>query len=95
MDPKSCISLWTISDHVGIEKYKNIFAKGSTPNCSEKVFTIKKVKNTVTLTYLIENHNCEKVAVTFYENELQKTNQTEFRTEKSIKTKDYKLSVKF
>ena len=74
---------------------KTFFAKGSTPNCSEKVFTIKKVKNTVTQSYLIENHNCEKVAVMFYEKELQKTNQTEFRIEKSIKTKDYKLYVKF
>ena len=31
----------------------------------------------------------------FYEKKLQKTNQTEFRIEKSIKTKDYKLYVKF
>ena len=29
---------------VGISKYKNIFAKGYTPNWSEEVFVIKKVK---------------------------------------------------
>ena len=29
-------------DHVRICKYKNIFAKGYTPNWSEKVFVIKK-----------------------------------------------------
>ena len=34
-------------DHVRISKYKNIFAKGYTPNWSEEVFVIKKVKNTV------------------------------------------------
>ena len=32
---------------VRISKYKNIFAKGYTPNWSERVFIIKKVKNTV------------------------------------------------
>ena len=41
-DPK-----FKVGDHVRISKYKNIFAKGYTPNWSEKVFVIKKVKNTV------------------------------------------------
>ena len=31
-----------VGDHVRISKYKNIFAKGYTPNCSEEVFVIKK-----------------------------------------------------
>ena len=41
-DPK-----FEVGDHVRISKYKNIFAKGYTPNQSEKVFVIKKVKNTI------------------------------------------------
>ena len=41
-DPKS-----QVGDHIRISKYKNIFAKGFTPNWSEEVFVIKKVKNTV------------------------------------------------
>ena len=36
-----------VGDCVIISKYKNIFAKGYTPNWSEEVFVIKKVKNTV------------------------------------------------
>ena len=36
-----------VSDHVRNSKYKNIFAKRETPNCSEEVFVIKKVKNAV------------------------------------------------
>ena len=36
-----------VADHVRISKYKNIFAKAYTPNWSEEVFVIKKVKNTV------------------------------------------------
>ena len=36
-----------VGDHVRISKYKNIFAKDYTPNWSEEIFVIKKVKNTV------------------------------------------------
>ena len=35
-----------VVDHVRISRYKNIFAKGYTPNWSEEVFVIKEVKNT-------------------------------------------------
>ena len=41
-DPK-----FKVGDHVRISKYKNIFAKGYTPNWSEEFFVIKEVKNTV------------------------------------------------
>ena len=41
-DPK-----FQVGDHVRISKYKNILAKGYIPNCSEEVFVIKKIKNTV------------------------------------------------
>ena len=40
-------SKFKVGDHVRISKYKNIFAKGYTPNWSEEIFVIKKVKNTV------------------------------------------------
>ena len=33
-----------VGDHVRISKYKIIFAKGYTPNWSEQIFAIKKVK---------------------------------------------------
>ena len=36
-----------IGHTVRISKYKNIFARGYTPNSSEEVFVIKKLKNTV------------------------------------------------
>ena len=41
-DPK-----FKAGDYVRISKYKNIFAKGYTPNWSEEVFIIKEIKNTV------------------------------------------------
>ena len=63
-----------VGDHVRIFKYKNIFAKGYTPNWSEEVFVIKKVKNTVPWTYVINDLNGDEIIGTFYEKELQKTN---------------------
>ena len=63
-----------VGDHVRIFKYKNIFAKGYTPNWSEEVFVIKKVKNTVPWTYAISDLKSEEIIGTFYEKELQKTN---------------------
>ena len=74
-------SNFKIGDTVRISKYKNIFAKGYVPNWSEEVFVIKKVKNTVPWRYVVRDLNGE-VAGTFYEKELQKTNQKEFRVEK-------------
>ena len=89
-DPK-----FKVGDRVRISKYKNIFAKGYTPNWSEEVFGIKKVKNTVPWTYVINDINGEEITGTFYEKELQKTNQKEFRIEKVIKRKGDKIYVKW
>ena len=81
-DPK-----FKVGDYVRISKYKNIFAKGYMLNWI--------VKNTVPWTYVINDLNGEEITGTFYENELQKTNQKEFRTEKVIKRKGDKLYVKW
>ena len=51
-DPK-----FKVGNHVRISEYKNIFAKGCTPNWSEEVFVIKKVKNTLPWTYVINDLN--------------------------------------
>ena len=69
-DPK-----FKVGDHVRISKYKNIFAKGYIPNWSEEVFIIKKIKNAIPWTYVINDLNGEEIIGTFYEKELQKTNQ--------------------
>ena len=88
-DPK-----FKVGDDVRISKYKNIFAKGYTPNWSEEVFIIKKIKNTVPWTYVINDLNGEEIIGTFYEKEPQKTNQQEFRIEKVFKKKGDELYVK-
>ena len=94
-DPK-----FKVGDHVRISKHKNIFAKEYTPSWSEEIFVIKKVKNIVPWTYVINDLNYlndlngGEITGTFYEKELKKTNQQEFRIEKVIKGKGDKLNVK-
>ena len=82
-----------VGDHVRISKYRNIFAERYTPNWSEEAFAIKKVKNIVPWTYVINDLYGEEIIELFHEKELQRTNQQEFRIEKVIKGKDDKLYV--
>ena len=53
---------FNIGDIVRISKYKNIFTKVYTLNWPEKVSVIKKVKNTVPWTYVINDLNGEEIA---------------------------------
>ena len=78
-----------VNDQVRISKYKNIFAKEYTSNWSEEVFVVIKIKNTVPWTYVINDLTGAEIIGTFYEKELQKTNEQEFRIEKVIKRKGY------
>ena len=81
-DPK-----FKVGDHVRISNCKKIFAKRYISNQSEEAFVIKKVKNTVWWTYVINDLNGEEIIRTFYEKELQKTNQQNFRTKKQLRKK--------
>ena len=81
-DPK-----FKVGDNVRISRYKNIFAKGYTPNWSEESFVVKKT-NTVPWTYVISDLNGEGIVGSFYEKELQKTNQIA-----SLKTEVDRLDI--
>ena len=72
---KTILNLKKVDDHVRISKYKNIFVKRYAPNWSEEDFVFSKIKNTVLWTYVISDLNGEEIVGTFYEKELQKTNQ--------------------
>ena len=89
-DPK-----FKVGDHVRNSKDKNIFPEGYRPNRFEEVFLIKNVKITGSWTYVINDLNGDKIIGTFYEKELQKTYQEEFRIGKVIKRKGDKLYVKW
>ena len=76
--------------------HKNIFAKGYTQNWPEEVFAIKKVENTVPLTYIINDLNGEKIIGNFYEKELQKQINKDLGQKNSLKEKEinYMSNVK-
>ena len=84
-----------VGDYVRISKYKNIFAKGYTPNWSEEFFVINKINNAVPWTYAISDLNGEEITGSFCEKELQSTNQQKFRIDKIINRKGDKLHVKW
>ena len=87
-DPK-----FKVGDHVRTSEYKNISAKGYTPDWSEEVFGIKKQIKIQLRGHLSLILNGEEITGTFYEKELQKIDQQEFRIEKVIKKKGDTLYV--
>ena len=62
-------SRFKVGDRVRISKFKNIFAKGYTPNCSKEIFIVEKINDTVPNTYNIS----EEIIGSFYDKELQKS----------------------
>ena len=76
-----------VGDRVIILKYKKIFSKGYGLNWSEEGFVVSGIKNRVPWTYVVSDLNGEKIVGSFYEKELQKTNQKEFRIENVLKRK--------
>ena len=66
-------SRFKVGDRVRISKFKNIFAKGYTPNWSKEIFIVDKINNTVPYTYNLKDLNDEEIIGSFYDQELQKT----------------------
>ena len=65
-------SRFKVGDRVRISKFKNLFAKGYTPNWSTEIFIINKI-NTEPYTYNLKDINGEEIIGSFYGRELQKT----------------------
>ena len=79
-----------IGDKVRISKYKrNVFDKGYTPNWTEEVFIVDRVKYTNPNTYKLKDLNNEEIKGSFYELELLEAKQDVFRIDKIIR-RDYK-----
>ena len=64
---------YNVGDRVRISKFKNISAKGYTPNCSREMFIVNKINDTVPYTHDIKDLNGKKIIGSFYDKELQKT----------------------
>ena len=65
-------SRFKVSDRIRISKFKNIFAKGYTPNWSTEIFIVDKINDTVPYTYNLKDLNDEEIIGSFYDRELQK-----------------------
>ena len=65
-------SRFKVGDRVRIFKFKNIFAKGYTPNWSREIFIVNKINDTVPYMYNIKDLNDEEIIGSFYDRELQK-----------------------
>ena len=66
-------SRYKVSDRVRIYKFKNIFAKGYTPNWSKEIFIADKINDTVPYTFNVKDLNNAEIIGSFYDRELQKT----------------------
>ena len=86
---------FNVGDSVRISKYKNSFIKTMFQIGLKQFLWLIEEKNTVTWTYTISDLNGEEIVETFYETELQKTNQKEFRVERVLRRKGNKLHVKW
>lgn len=62
-----------VGDRVRISKYKMTFAKGYTPNWTNEIFTVKSIKPTVPVTYMLKDHTGEELKGGFYEHEINKS----------------------
>ena len=79
-------------------EYRNIkifLQNVALPILLRKFLQLKKVKNTVPWTYVIDDLNGEEIVGTFYKKKIKKTNQKEFTIEKVIIRKGDKLYVKW
>lgn len=87
---------YAVGDHVRISKYRGVFDKGYTPNWSNEIFQIRKVRLTNPTTYLLKDEKGEDILGGFYEMELQKVKHPGvYLVEKVLKKKGNKILVKW
>ena len=66
-------SRFKVGDIVRISKFKNILAKGNTPNWNREIFIVNKLSYTVPYTYNLKDLNDEEIIGSFYDSKLQKS----------------------
>jgi ribulose bisphosphate carboxylase small subunit len=79
-----------LGDTVRISRIKGLFEKGYLPNWSEALYKIHEIKSSKPVTYVIKDTNDEIISGSFYNEELQKSEQEIFRIEKVLRKKKIK-----
>ena len=85
MEQPLLVSKFKVGDKVRISKIKRKFEKGYWPNFTEENFIVRSIQYTNPLTYTLTDLDGEEIKGSFYEQELQKTDQEIFRIEKVIR----------
>lgn len=89
-------SKFKMGDHVRISKNRAEFEKGYTPNWSNEIFTISKVKLTNPVTYILADGTNQLIQGGFYTEELQKVKHPDvYLVEKVLKRKGDMVYVKW
>jgi len=76
-----------VGDKVRISRTKITFEKGYLPNWSEELYVIENVLKTIPITYKLKDSLGQVIDGSFYQQELQKTEQDIYRVEKVIRKK--------
>lgn len=80
---KMTLPKFSVNDMVKRTKYiRNTFDKSYSPDWTKEVFIIDKTQYTDPITNKIRDKNGKEIKGSFYENELQKTDQNIYRIEK-------------
>lgn len=94
IDPK--LPRFKVGDPVRISKHREAFSKGYTPNWSNEIFYVKKVKLTNPRTYILQDDGNVEIQGAFYEVELQKVKHPDvYLVEKILRRKGNKVYVKW
>ena len=94
IDPRK--AKFSVGDYVRISKYREAFKKSYTPNFSNEIFKIRRVKPTNPRTYLLIDENGNNIEGGFYELELQKVKYPDvYLVEKVLKRRGSKIFVKW
>ena len=78
---------YRVGDRVRLAIQKDKFEKAYIINWTDKVYSIKEVKNTIPPTYVVEDDRGKEHKGTFYEQELQLNKDERFRIEHILKYK--------
>jgi len=87
---KTSSAKFKLGDTVRISRIKGLFEKGYLPNWSEALYKIHEIKSSKPVTYVIKDTNDEIISGSFYNEELQKSEQEVFRIEKVLRQKKIK-----
>ena len=78
------VAKFRVGEKVRLAVQKDLFEKSYIINWSDKIYTIKTIKNTLPITYIVKDDKGKVHKGSFYEYDLQRTKIDKFRVEKVL-----------